>query len=283
MRECREDSRFRYHRAMPRLLLLLLLVACTTAQAPPGDDPIASADAPPPGDSPPPPETSTAWKQVGAVDIAGGLRATVATTATCCAGKDEVEGSPARFFLALAAPGSSEGYALYIDAKGAVVFAGQEAPGKYTVELYRSKGPAPRGDGLVTLEVPADSLPTGPLLIWAGTRNPSTVNTVELPVRAADGSIPTLRLDGPNDVAIDEVAVPAGEDGSLPPDPEGRPPEGQLPPDPEGRPPEGQLPADPEGRPPEGEPPVDAVQPEDASVDPPAPEGDDLPVEDAPE
>ncbi|MCP4873030.1 MAG: hypothetical protein GY898_30420 [Proteobacteria bacterium] len=270
---------------MPRLLLLLLLsAACTTAQAPPGDNPLTAGGGGPVGDAPAPPETSTAWKQVGAVDIAAGLTATVATEAKCCNDKkDEVEGSPARFFLALASPGSSEGYALYLDSKGHTVFAGQEEPGKYSIELFRSVEPAGRSDGIVTHTVPASSLPTGPLLIWAGTRSASTVNGTDLPLRSPDGSIPTLRLDGPNDVVVEEIITPEGEDGAQPPDPEGRPPEGDLPPDPEGRPPEGKLPPDPEGRPPEGEPPVDAIEPEDKSVDPPAPEGNDLPTDDEPE
>jgi len=260
---------------MPRLLLLLLLsaAACTTQPGPGGDNPIALAAVPGADAATAPPDPSTAWKQVDAVDISTGLKASVTTSAVCCDGQDPVDGSPARFFLALAAPGSTEGYVLYVDAEDHVVLAGQEEPGKYTIELYRSEEKALRAAGTVTLTVPATGLPTGPLLLWAGTRQPSSVNGVALPNKSEDGSIPTLRLDGPNDVPITEVNVrPISP--QRPPDPEGRPPEGDLPPDPEGRPPEGDLPPDPEGRSPEGEPPPEAVAPEDLAVEPPTPPGD---------
>ncbi len=259
------------------LASLFLLAACTSQTGPSTTPPTAPEDDPVGGGVVTPRETSTAWKEGAAVDVAEGLTVTVRTSATCCVeGEVPADRSPARFFLALVASSGAEGYVLFLDRDDAVVLAGQDAPGSYTVELYRGEGDAKasRTGGVVTMTVPPSGLPTGPLLIWAGTRSSSTVGGTPLPVKAEDGSIPTIRLTGPNDVAAAGAPVTRGAEGQLPPDPEGRPPEGEPPGDveqPDFEPPTGAGEAPPVD---EDTPPPDEPPPGDEDEAPP-PEGED--------
>lgn len=164
-------------------------------------------------------KTDDKWTVQFTQDIgATGLTATVATTESCCGGKDvEAEGSPARLYLAPA--GGGAGYLLFLGKDDAVVLAAQTGPGAYDQELYRSTDPATRDEAIVTLTVPADKLPGGDLRIWAATRSDTTVAGQDLALKLDDGSIPCAMLK------TGKTAEPASIVGGDTPPPSGMEPE----------------------------------------------------------
>jgi len=187
------------------VLLLLPLLACTEDVPPP--NPI-SEGAQPPGtpdkskgakkstDANNP--TAPDWKKVGEIELSGmRLKAKVTTDLSCCGDSDlDYHGSPARFYLGPADMSQGgDGFLLWLDKKGYSVLSQQTEPGVYSKVVYRSKAPAKRAQGTVHLECPTEFLPKIPIYIWAGTRFPSTVAGLELPISDPAGGIPALLIE----------------------------------------------------------------------------------------
>lgn len=178
----------------------LLVVACGTPEVAP--NPLTVGDEGPAEQLATPTEGASAgpaapeWVEVAALALGKELLTTVETKANCCAGEEApYRGSPARFYLGPQdMSASGDGYLLWMDAEGHVVLSHQSDPGAYDQVVHRSEAAAPRVDGKVTLTIPASLLPSIPLYIWAGTRNPSTVLGTDLPISLEEGGIPALLL-----------------------------------------------------------------------------------------
>lgn len=149
--------------------------------------------------------TGPNWKNLKDIPMAGPLLEVAVTTTETCCGDSKVlhEGSPARFYLAIDDGKNGEnGFLLWLGEKDRVVLSRQTGPGVYNEEIYRSKKPALRELGTVTLSCPAELLGANPMYIWAGNRvsgesvKPvnSSVAGVSLPPGRDGGEIPSFRL-----------------------------------------------------------------------------------------